>query len=478
MKKQIIYSILVLFLLADLGYSFAQHLSQPMDGDMANNIVPGSDVQTVLENPFGIRVITKHQSYLNPNRFFCHYTMKEYFEVIPLFLQKFVQPIDSIYLSCAFIKIIIQLTLIILLSIAITGTFNLLKTDFLISAVLVTPLFQSEGYQSYMGIIDRSTTYTFFYALPCAFLLIYFLPFIIQYYHEKKPVAQLLIYILWIPLALVICLSGPLNPGIVLIFSLLLFSSNINKNYFKSNQQGFFKRIQDSVLRIPKSYWFYLLPISLFSLYSLYIGRYNSTNINIPLSELYSRLPAGIYYPVTKKLGFPVLLLINAINQIIIYKYFKTTEGKKITSIFKWIGIFALVYILLLPLGGFRDYRPNVLRYDTFLPITLSLVFMFGISTLFLFKNLTSIHRKWYVPVICGVLLFFTINDEEHFDKNKCERSALKEISESKGNIVRLQSNCNVLSWGKIIKPEDSQLNSQLLYIWEVTKVRKLYYNE
>ena len=476
-KKHILYYILILFLLADLGYSFAQHLSQPLDGDMPNNIVPGNDVKPILESPLGFATLIKHKSYLGPNRFFAHYPMKKYFEVIPLYLQKFMSPIDSIYLSCAIAKTLIQLTLIFLLAFAITGNVSFRKPDFLIAAALVTPLFQTEGYQSYMGIIDNAPTYAFFYALPVTVLLIYFFPLILQYFHERKPAAQTLIYILWIPLALVVSLSGPLNPGIVLIFSLLLCSSGIIRNYFRSDQPGFLKKISISILRIPYKYWFYLLPVCFFSLYSLYIGSYNANNIKIPLSELYSRLPAGIFNPLTKKLGFPVLLLVLALNQILISKYFKTSEGKKITNIFKWIGIFALVYILLLPIGGYREYRPNVLRYDTLLPVTLCLIFMFGITAFFLVKNLSVRHKKWYIPLIIGILLFYTINDEQHFDKNKCERLALKEISESKSDTILLKDDCLVLSWGKIKKPEDSRLISDLLCKWNVTKVRKFYYN-
>ena len=85
MNRQIIYCILLLLLLADLGYSFAQHLSQPLDGDMAWNIVPGDDVKPILESPLGTGVILANKSYPNPNRFFCHYFMREYFVTIPLF---------------------------------------------------------------------------------------------------------------------------------------------------------------------------------------------------------------------------------------------------------------------------------------------------------------------------------------------------------------------------------------------------------
>jgi hypothetical protein len=478
MKKRIIYCILFLLLLADLCYSFAQHLSQPLDGDMAWNIVPANEVKTIIENPFGIDVILKNQSYPNPNRFFSHYFMKKYFEATPLFLQKFVNPIDSVYLSCAVEKILIQIFLIILLSFIISGTLNFLKSDFLISAILVTPFFQTEGYQGYMGIIDLSPSYTFFYAWPLAILLLYISPFILMYYHGNKPASQLLIYIVWIPLALVISLSGPLNPGIVLIISLLLFFSNIQKNYIQSNQPNLYGKIKAAVYAIPKQYWFYLLPISIFSIYSLYIGQYNSNNEKIPLIDLYLRLPIGIYNPLTKKLGFPFLLLCIAFNYFIIRNNYKTTEGRKILNILKWIGIFALIYILLLPLGGYRDYRVNVLRYDTIMPITISLIFVFSISTLFLYKNLKLRRKNYYIIIICGVLLFFTINDEQHFDKNMCERMELKEIADAKSSVVPLHNNCTVLSWHKITKPEDSELNAQLLTLWKVTKKKTLYYNK
>jgi hypothetical protein len=243
------------------------------------------------------------------------------------------------------------------------------------------------------------------------------------------------------------------------------------------SQPGVFKKIRDLISGIPKNYWFYLLPVSLFALYSLYIGRYNSNNVNIPLTELYSRLPAGLFYPAIKKLGIPVLTGIIALNLIIIWKKFKTAEGRKIVTLSKWTAVFMLLYVLLLPLGGYRDYRPNVLRYDTMIPVNLALIFMFGISAYFLLKNLTRKQNIWYIPVIVGVLLLFTINDESHFEKNKNERAALNEISLSKSDTVRIPAEIQVLSWLPIQKPEHSYLNSQLLTIWKITKTNKLYYN-
>jgi hypothetical protein len=480
MTRRIIYSILLLLFLADAGFSFIQHYTTPLDGDMAGGIVPANDVKQILDHPVGINVITKNQIYPNPNRFFSHWMFKEYFNRIPLLLQKFVDPIESIYLSCAIAKIIIQISLIFLLAMSISGAKNILKMDFMIAVILVTPLFQTNGYRGYMGIIDLSTTYTFFYALPCALLLSYLSPFVFQFYHNKKFSSQLIIKILWIPLAIVICLSGPLNPGVVLIFSMLVVVKNILNNYTRSGEVGFIKRSVSAIKRIPGSYYFYLLPVSIIAIYSLYIGKYDSYNVayQTSLVDLYSKLPKGIYYQFMQKMGFPVLFIILMLNYYLISKRYNTLEGGKIKTTFKWIGLFIVCYILLLPFGGYRGYRPNILRYDTIMPVTLSLMFIFGISTLFLIKSLTYRQKLWYLPIIATVIFIFTNSDRAKFDRNKCEKIALKEISESGEKTVKLQGDCTVLSWGKIIKPEDSELNAQLLNIWRVTSEKKLYYNE
>ena len=481
MIKKIISIILFIFLLADLGYSFLQHYNTPLDGDMAGGIVPANDVKSVLESPLGLKVFYEDKSYPNPNRFFSHWVFYKYFNNTPLYLQKFFNPIDSVYLSCAIAKIIIQITLIVLLAILITGTTNIFKLKFLLAAILVTPLFQTNGYRGYMGIIDPSTTYTFFYALPSALVLLYFAPFFQQFYYKKKPTVTIkrIFKIIWLPLALIICLSGPLNPGIILTISLLLIMNNFINNYSLSMQNGIIKKGINAIRLIPKAYFFYLIPISIFSIYSLYVGKFNSIDVSnrVPLLELYSRLPEGIYYQFTQKLGFPVLFAILTINTLVIHKKFKTSDGEKILNLFKWIGIFALIYILLLPLGGYRNYRPNVLRYDTIMPITLSLIFIFGHSTLFIINKISKKQKVWYLPIIALVLFVFVNSDKPEFDKNDCERVALKEISESSERIVKLNNDCKLLSWQNIKSPENSELNARMLKLWNITSEKKLYYN-
>ena len=251
-------------------------------------------------------------------------------------------------------------------------------------------------------------------------------------------------------------------------------------NFVHSNSNGNTKRVISTIKKIPKAYWIFLIPISLLSLYSLFLGKYNSITIStqIPLREMYLKLPEGIYYQFTQKLGFPLLFSILTINSVVINKKFKTVEGEKIMLIFKWIGIFSLCYILLLPLGGYRIYRPNILRYDTIMPITLSLFFIFGITTLFILKSISNRQKIVYLPLIIGVLFIYTNADEAKFNNNKCERNALKIIADSKDKVVQLSTNCTVIAWEMITKPEGSELDAELLNIWNITKEKKLYFNQ
>ncbi|MEQ1733701.1 MAG: hypothetical protein ABL940_08510 [Bacteroidia bacterium] len=461
LNKNIIYGVLLLLLLGDIGYSFVQHLSIPLDGDMAAGIIPAKDVQHVLNDPLGISVITKNEVYPNPNRFFAHYSFYQYFKHVPLILQHYVTPINSIYLACAIAKIAIQLLILVLLAMYITGSNKLFSKQIVLACVLISPLFQTNGYQPYMGIIDQSITYTFFYALPCALLLLMYLPFFNTMYHQQKFSNAIILKLFLVVLTFVVTLNGPLLPGIILVITTLVILNGIHK--------------------ISKTQLFFFVLLSLLSVYSLYIGLNNSIFVNeevVPIPERYYRLPLGLYYVITQKIGYPILLLMLVINTYIIAKFYKTDEGKKLLNIFKWIGLFSLLYILLLPLGGYKSYRPNILRYDTIMPVTLALIFMYGSGTYYLINNLNGNNKKWYVAIVIIFSILFTFADAPEFNKNNCERNALHQLAQAKDTVVVLNNNCEILSWTKIHDPNASQQNAQLLTYWHVTQYNKRYYQK
>ncbi len=477
MTRRIICYLLAFFLLADLSYTFFQNLAMPLDGDMAGCVIPQKGLEKIFQDPLGISVITEGAVYPNPNRFFAHWTFSNYFKYTPRMLQNIVDPVDSIYLACAIAKTIIQTLLIILLSLYITGAKKIFSYEFLIAGALITPLFQINGYRSYMGIVDPSITYTFFYALPCALLLLFYLPFFKASFYVANSNSNKFISFLLLLLALVLSLNGPLVPGIVLIISFLMII-----NYWKkaNDSKNFIGRLSTTILEIPKNQALFFTVISLLCLYSLYIGTHNSFSIDeyIPLAERYARVPQGLYYLVTQKLGIPLLLLMIAINIFLISKYADNPEGRKILRLFKWIGLFTVLYIILLPLGGYKNYRPNILRYDTIMPITLGLIFMYGISACYLIRNVNGILKKSYLALAGIFSILFTIIDEPEFHKNICEKKALKTLAQSTEKTVLIESDCTVMAWEKIINPIESEPNARLLQYWDVTTEKKLYYQK
>src|SRR5690606_13892772 len=121
MIKKTLILLIIAFLVADIGYTFLQNYYTPFDGDMAGGIVPDAEVKLILDSPLGLKVFEENIQYPNPNRFFCHWSFYTYFNSFPLFLQNFTNPIDSAYLSCAFAKTLIQVALIFLIALIVSG---------------------------------------------------------------------------------------------------------------------------------------------------------------------------------------------------------------------------------------------------------------------------------------------------------------------------------------------------------------------
>lgn len=476
--RNILIISLVIFLLGDLTYSFLQYSSSTLDGDMASGIVPAKDVQETLNDPFGFNVIIKNERHPNPNRFFAHFFFKEYFTYIPSIFQKAFKPIPSVYISAAFIKLLLHLTIVYLLTKLISNRKSILNLNSLIIAVLIIPLFQAYGYYIDMGIIDKSITYTFFYALPLTLLLLFFSPFYFSIYSDKKLRFNSISKAALLLLVIILPFSGALIPPIILIVSSLLFTYYFRLYYLPKKDFSIKKRVQYLFKKIPKEVIFTFTAIIVLSLYSVILGNYNSTyqDESIPIYIRYLRLPSGIYYQFTQSLGFPVLFILIIINTILIRTQFHFEEGKKIISSLKWIGLFALLYLLLLPLGGFRPYRPNILRYDTIMPITICLIYFYGKSCFFILQNIKK-RKVLYLALLIAVVLIYTNADRYNLDDNYYEKLALKTIENSTKLIVPLNYNHKVLSWDPITDPKQSELKAILLQNWNITKRKKLFYN-
>lgn len=477
--KLLIFILAVLFL-GDLTYSFFQYYYIPLDGDISAGVVPSSFVQDLLDDPFGFHILSTGEKHVNPNRFFAHFFFKEYMQNVPIFLQKLTDPITSVYLSCALIKTMIHFFVIFILSALISGTKNILDKKFLICAALIIPLIQANGYWEHMGINDHSITYTFFYALPVVLLMLYLMTLYQFVYRNEVPKTGILKSVLLLFFAVILPLSGPLIPALVLIISALTGIHYLQNPDGKGNLLSFSNLIS-TLRRIPFPVYLLLVPACLVSLYSLFLGRFdlNYGSETIPIAERYLKLPLGVYYQISQSLGVPLLLVIIGINYYLIKKQFNYAEGQKIIGSLKWIGIFSVIYLLLLPLGGYRPYRPNILRYDTFMPITIALLYFYGKSSFFLLQNLKLRFRTNYQIGLFVLFAIFVNSDHLETEEYHCERKALDFLINSPDEITILPGDCNIMSWADpFTDPKRSELNAEILQLWGITKEKKLYYQD
>ncbi len=466
--KRLLYWALVLFVLADLGFTFVQQYHMPLDGDLLGGIVPAPDVKPVLQHPLGLHAVFNDTMYPNPNRHFSHMMLYMYFNHVPGMLQSFTDPVDSVYLASAIVRTLMHAALILLLGWLISRSCSYKRLSFMIAVALVTPLFQTNGFRAAICIVDPSITYTFFYALPVILLGFYLSPLFFEL-NVGRPIRgfKRLRYV-WPLFTLPVCLSGPLNPGVILVLLLVLVARYLfTWSSFKAR-------------KISADTWNWLLfPAALVSLYSLWLGNFNSINPqDAPGTwELYKRMPHGLWMMISEKPALPMMIGLIILNFITIKLAFRH-QSYRFSNAIGWAALFIGIYLAVLPLGGYRVYRPDVVRYDTTIPITLTLMFLAGYSSLFLLRKLSRWVHLAYVPLLVVFLWKFEKVDNLGVGANSCERAALEYISKSNDAVVPLRHDCQVMSWGKIKAPDDYALGGEMLQRWGITDEYKRYYHE
>lgn len=476
MGKKIIIAVLLCILFLDLSWSFYQYYSTMLDGDMAGGIVPHEEVNKILNDPFGWEVIYHHRPHANPNRFFAHLFFKEYFLIFPKTLQFFVHPIESIYLACAFIKILTHFLIVFIITKCVTQRQKFLNISFLILAILISSVFQTYGYNNDIGIIDISITYTFFYALPFSLLLVYCYLLIFHFNENRKWKSIFKSFIL-ILLTLILPFSGPLIPPIILIGSFLITSYFMLSIFYKKyylNEISIIHKIPISKLKLAL-----FIVINLFSLYSVYLGTFDTQyeQDQIPIAEKYQRLWLGIDQVFFNKSGFTSLFQF-LVFEILILAFALKAQSKFVFKILIGILLFSLIYIFLLPFGGYRPYREHIIRYDTIMPVTIVLLITIG----YFGNRILQIHHlkkiKGFYLIIAFIFIYsYQKKDWEIIYDHQKEKEALYQIAASKDEIIKITNDCSIISWGVISDYHASEMNGKLLSKLGITKRAILYYH-
>lgn len=480
MKNNFLLGLLVVFVLVNLASTYWQSYQLPLDGDLIPVVLPAPQYSHVLHDPFGWSVLTEHKSYPATNRFFAHATMFLYWHKVPLLLQAVMDPISSLYATSALFTTLTVVLIVFALAayIRLSGAGGKGAYSLWIAAALLIPMFQTYGFYEQMGIVNNAITYTSFYAFPTALLLVLLWPFY-KAAHEQRPLRlrplQVLLLVL---LMVVIAFNGPIP---VAIIAIVLAGIGC---YWLWQKLGTSPR--QLTLTLAPNNWLsgqgilLLVVLASLCLYSLYIGRNNSENAHShTLSELYELLPKGIDQQLMLDWGLRLLLAVLAINLLLIsFLIPASPERHRILRIMGLITLFILVYVALLPFGGYRPYRPLLVRNDSILPVLLGFIFAYGLSTYFLLFQLRGfIFGGYLVAVLLLSATFIYVDKTTGAPRNNgCEQWALDQMSQSTEPVVNLSNYCYVLTWGLITDPNESMQQVKMLRYWRVTKHTEQYF--
>jgi hypothetical protein len=128
---------------------------------------------------------------------------------------------------------------------------------------------------------------------------------------------------------------------------------------------------------------------------------------------------------------------------------------------------FTLGYLFLLPLGGFREYRPFIIRYDNFIPISLLIFIVLLATSAKVYKSLPMASLYKRTGVIIVALIFF-LNNFQFSEDRKHTELELKKIQKSSDFSVKINNNVKILNWKNTDSPEESYYASLLLRRWKV----------
>jgi hypothetical protein len=466
--------LLILFLAGDLIFSFIQHYHRGIDGDFARLALPDPWNEAMLNDPLAIQAVFHNQKYSGTNRFLCHWSLVNYFRIVPEALQTVFTPIESLFLSAALFKLAVQFALIFLLTLLVAEKKRFFSAPFLVIACLITALFQSQGFYVTTGIIDQSISYVFFYGFPFALLLILIYLFKENFFRQN-PLLSFPRFILLTGGGLALSLSSPLIAPLLAIYSgifLFYFNHEILK---KGNLvTGIKQASRFSFSRVNRN-WLFILFI-LFSAYSIYAGTFNNENAaaEISIGKSHSLLVNGILMIFTLNSGFAILGGLVIVACLVVFmKGDQMQKSNLRKQLFLIMGGLA-IYIALLPLGGFREYRPFILRYDTWMPVTLGCIYLLALTGSMLWQ-IELVKRK--AMLLAGlVIFFFTVMDAGISENTRCQKKAMKRLAESRETVVKLDAKCNLLSWEKISNPEASLYQSRMLQKLNILQGEKLYY--
>lgn len=470
--------LLAAFVVVDLGQAFLQYYHSPMDGDMVILALPAEYAGEIFSNPTGLKAVLTGEPMGAVGRFTAQYSLHLFYHHVPSWLQAFVSPIDSIYLATALFSLLCHILFLYLMGRMVTRRRNPLARENILVYAITTPLLAFYQYYIVQGLIDRSPTYTFYYIWPILIIMAVLIPIVHTIFYDEEKGFGWLGFILSLIVVIVWSQGGPLIPPLAIIWGLMLLGAMGYKYIYLRKFSGLNLQQKSHKVYFPA---IILIIMILASGWAYFLKKYNpefiSNDALAPLADRFKLLLKGLWIILTIEKGFSLLLLVTGINLIIAHKLVPQ-YWHRFKYFFFALAIFSLVYLAMLPFGGYRSYRPYIVRYDTLIPVTICLITVFLHTTYTVLNTLASVRLSLFTGMI-GILLLFNIYGDlgiQHLET--CEKNALKEISASTSDTIFLNSNCNILSWEPITSPYTSHMINDMLRVWNITDRDKLFFSK
>ena len=482
MTKRFLTCLLILYVVLDLLAAFWLNYHLPLDGDLPAVVLPAPFYSQVLHDPLGWQALTRHAIYAAPNRFFAHAEMLAYWNSVPFLLQRLLSPVDSLYVASAVFATATQAGLLLMLASYVrllVGSPQRWGWHFWLAAALLVPLFQSGGFYEQIGIIDVSITYVFFYGFALLLLLVLLWPFAraaSQGQPLRLPLASCLLLLALMP---VVALNGS---AAVAAAILVLFEVAVYWVWRKWQQPASWLPLRTGWISTQAVVL--LLIFGLLLVYSLYLGRFNIENGSPKsLTELYAMLGRGLPAFLAYQPALYLLLGLLALNTLLTWWATAPSQARRrVLAMVGWAALFTVLYVGLLPLGGSRSYRPNMLRNDIILPAMLALLLAYGLSSIFLLSQLRRVGRGSYAVLLAVFCGYFAYADRLVVlpppYNNDCERWAFDQLARSSEPVVQLSPDCLVLMWSVNTYYPQSEIPAQMLKRWGITSGKRLYYQQ
>ncbi len=470
--KKILSLIFCIFIITDLIISYNRYESLVLDGDIIPIILPSSWYQDVLNDPMGIKPITEGKCYAGTNRYFAHASMIVWFKgFYSLYSPFWKDKVACIYSLQALFNTLVHLALLLLLSVYVCGHFRFWQYDFLRIAAFITPFFMIYPLGEILGLVMWSVTYSFFYSLPIAVFMFFFLPYYLAFLHEKPLREYMGIFGFGVRLFLVFYLSfsGVILQPISMMVSALIVLLKCREIIREKNWERSIANSLRAFLSAGKEYNLILPLFIILNLYSFYVGTFNIENGEpVSLAFRYLALLKGVYTQWTYSAVYWYILGLLAISFFMIKKVYPDFREHKIYHFLRWGIIILGIYLLLLPLGGYRSYRMYILRFDTMMPANIFIVWLCAYIVHFLWDKLPpKLTLMYWIPVLTILgIFYFSESLENHY--NDCQRTNFYQLVNEKQELIILNKDCPILAWEAINKEFDVNLLNQMLLEWKM----------